>query len=197
MIFPSDGVLRTSAARWAVCKDNKTQLEATEADRLVFLTMLFSRIKNRKDELRLTLSLNHMVANIFKVADDVNGHYEVARVELNYDRQKGTGYQYSVTGLRFFRPDIENLLQLAEVKSAAPTNPATSRGGRPAVANWEAAALEMARRRYLRNLKPHKIADVQRQPTDWLAFNDVHPGQTALCEHAKRYFDAFSTCEAE
>lgn len=197
MKFASDGVLRTTAVRWTVCKDGKTPLEATDEDRLAFLTMLFSRIKNRKDELRFPISPNHKVANIFKVADDVNGHYEAARIELNYDRQKGTGYQYSVTSLRFFKPDIESLFQLAEVKPVTPDKRPSGRGGRPAVTDWEVAALEMARRFYLGELKPKRIADVQKQLAEWLAVRDVHPGTTALREHAKRYFEAFSTWDAE
>lgn len=195
--FASDGVLRTTALRWTVCKDGKTEVEPSEQDKSHFLTMLFSRIKARKDELRFEISYGHKVTNIFKVADDINGHYEAARIELNHDRQKGLGHRHSVTGLRFHRADIESLFTLAEPAILKIEIDQKAKGGRPAAADWEAAALEMARRYYRDELKLGGVGDVKKQLTEWLASRNKYPGETALREHARRYFNSFSSWDDE
>jgi len=195
--FAGEGAVRTKALKWTICKDGKNHVEASKADREEFLQMLLAREKAHRDEIKFSLPNGQRFSKMFVVADDTNGHYEAAEIELNYRGMKGTAHLHNVTGLRFSERDIEGLFQLAEVSPAKVAGPASTKGGRPTAADWEAAALEMARRFYVGDLKPHKIADVQRQLTDWLASNDVHPGQTALREHAKRYFDAFSNWEAE
>jgi hypothetical protein len=195
--FAEEGTVRTEALKWTICKDGKNHLEASQDDRAAFLQMLLARTKAGKDKIEFNLNSVQKISNMFVVADDVNGHYEAARIEFNFDRMKGIAHNHNVTALRFSKRDIEGLFQLAEVSPAKVEGPASPKGGRPTAADWEAAALEMARRFYVGDLKPHKIADVQRQLTDWLASNDVHPGPTASREHAKRYFDAFLTWESE
>jgi len=71
------------------------------------------------------------------------------------------------------------------------------RGGRPPIADWEAAALEMAGRYYRGDLKPGTIADVSRELASWLAERDIHPSDSTLRPHAKSIFDAFQVWEQE
>ena len=195
--FAEEGTVRTEALKWTICKDGKNHLDASREDRAAFLQMLLARIKAGRDKVEFTFPNAQKYSNIFVVADDVNGHYEAARIEFNFNRMKGTAHNHNVTALRFNKQDIEALFQVAETRPVKGDGLPIAKGGRPTAADWEAAALEMARQFYVGDLKPYKIADVQRQLTDWLASNDVHPGQTALREHAKRYFEAFSTWEAE
>lgn len=195
--FASDSVLRTQALQWTVCKDGKTHLEASAEDKSVFLSMLFTRLKTRKDSFEADLPIGQKIAIAFQVADDVNGHYEGARIEIGYRRTKGTAHWYRVTALRFSRTDITSLFQLAEVASLKSSTSKVAKGGRPAAADWEGAALEMARRYYRDALKLRSPADVKKQLADWLAEQDLYPSDTVLRERARRYFTSFSSWDDE
>lgn len=72
-----------------------------------------------------------------------------------------------------------------------------NKGGRPPVADWELAALEMAGRYYRGDFKPQTIADVGRELASWLGKQDLHPSDSVVRIHAKRIFDAFHAWERE
>lgn len=78
-----------------------------------------------------------------------------------------------------------------------PAAPNTNKGGRPSVADWEAAALEIAGRYYRGDFKPKTIADVGRELASWLGNQDLHPSDSVVRIHAKRIFDAFQAWERE
>lgn len=73
----------------------------------------------------------------------------------------------------------------------------SNKGGRPPVADWEAAALEMAGRYYRGDFKPKTIADVVRELAKWLGDQDKHPSDSVLRDHAKPIFEAFRAWESE
>ncbi|WP_227339756.1 hypothetical protein [Sphingopyxis sp. P8] len=77
------------------------------------------------------------------------------------------------------------------------STPVANRGGRPAVADWESAALEIAGRYYRGDLKPKTIADVSRELAGWLGSQDVYPSDSAIRLHAKGIFDAFQSWERD
>lgn len=83
------------------------------------------------------------------------------RIDLNSNRRKGTAHLHKVIALRFSKQDIEALFHLAEVDVAKPKAAAPAKGGRPPIADWESAALEMACQYYRGDLKPETIADVK------------------------------------
>lgn len=83
------------------------------------------------------------------------------------------------------------------VDAAAPVAEGTSKGGRPAIADWEAAALEMAGSYYRGDFKPQTIADVCRKLASWLAGIDIYPSDSVLRTHAKVIFEAFQNWERE
>lgn len=78
-----------------------------------------------------------------------------------------------------------------------PVAPALNKGGRPPVADWELAALEIAGRYYRGDFKPQTIADVARELATWLGTQDLHPSDSVVRIHAKRIFDAFQIWESE
>ena len=51
----------------------------------------------------------------------------------------------------------------------------------------------MARRYYRDELKLGGVGDVKKQLTEWLAGQNKYPGETALRDHARRYFNSFSS----
>lgn len=84
------------------------------------------------------------------------------------------------------------------IKKTLPRSPpAPNKGGRPPVADWEAAALEMAGRYYRGDLKPKTIAEVARALSSWLAEQDSHPSDSVVHTHAKRIFAAFRSWEGD
>ena len=78
-----------------------------------------------------------------------------------------------------------------------PATPATDKGGRPAAANWEVAALELAGRYYRGDFKPKTKADVKRELTAYLAEQDLHLADSTIGNHAKLIFEAFAAWEQE
>ncbi|WP_428681103.1 hypothetical protein [Sphingopyxis sp.] len=78
-----------------------------------------------------------------------------------------------------------------------PSYPATSQGGRPPIADWEAAALEIAGRYYRGDFKPNTIADVSRALGSWLGAQDIHPSESVLRTHGKAIFAALQSWEQE
>lgn len=91
---------------------------------------------------------------------------------------------------RFFVQDVPDL-------SSEPAPQNVSKGGRPPVADWEAAALEIAGRYYRGDFKPQTIAEISRELASWLSDQDTHPSESVLRTHAKRIFDAFQVWERE
>ena len=78
-----------------------------------------------------------------------------------------------------------------------PTTPATDRGGRPAAADWEAAALELAGRYYRGDFKPKTKADVKRELAGYLGDKHKYPAESTLGDHAKLIFEAFEAWERD
>ena len=72
-----------------------------------------------------------------------------------------------------------------------------NKGGRPPIADWEAAALEMAGRYYKGDFKPKTVADVVRELAAWLGEQNKHPSDSVLRDHAKPIFEAFQAWESE
>lgn len=192
-----DGVLKIRAESWALCLEGEAQDEISENDRNSFLFMLFKRVKERRDTVTDRSNRHGEIEYRFDVADDVNGHYQVSMIEITPYERGRVIRQYRVIALKFNLEDISRLFQLSGSHSSPLERPSSSTGGRPAVADWESAAIEMARRFYVGDLKPSKVGDVQRVLTEWLAAQDVHPSPTTLRDHAKRYFDAFLTWESD
>jgi hypothetical protein len=195
--FAYEGLLQTSAQKWTFSKSDEIDLVASADNRTGFLYMLFCRVKGRKDKFEIIFSDTSKTTVEFEISDDVNGHYEATTFEQGHMRAKLNRHVHRVAGLRFSVSDIRSHFQLAGVAPARVEVQRVAKGGRPAVADWESAALEMARRFYLGDLKAERLADVLKQLTDWLAEQDVHPSPTTLRDHAKRYLEAFGKWEAE
>ena len=84
--------------------------------------------------------------------------------------------------------------------SSAPSSQASlavNKGGRPPVADWEAAALMMAGRYYRGELKPATVADVVRALQEWASESGNDLADATAKPHAKRIFDAFRAWEAD
>ncbi|WP_285710474.1 hypothetical protein [Erythrobacter oryzae] len=194
--FACEGLVQTRAAKWTIQVEDQPEQDAQEQFRTAFLVLLSHRVKARKDNFDLNFPNHQRIRGAFSFADDVNGHYQVTTLEVNSQGGVRRPHSHRVTALRFSLADIQSLFQLAEADEVRPNVPKASKGGRPTATDWEAAALEMARRYYLGDLKPETPGDVQKQLTAWLAAQDVHPSPSTLHDHAKRYFNAFAAWEA-
>ena len=84
-----------------------------------------------------------------------------------------------------FEPTPEPATNLAPVPPNA--------GGRPPVANWMDAALELAGRQYRGDFKPATVAEVTRALREWLDDQGIHLSDSTIRPHAKRIFVALGT----
>lgn len=97
-------------------------------------------------------------------------------------------------------PPVTTTLPLEPALASATPSRASSavnKGGRPPVADWEAAALEMAGRYYCGELKPATVADVVRALQEWASESGNDLADATAKPHAKRIFDAFRAWEAD
>ena len=97
-------------------------------------------------------------------------------------------------------PPVATTLPLEPALASARPSRASSavnKGGRPPVADWEAAALEMAGRYYRGELKPATVADVVRALQEWATESGNDLADATAKPHAKRIFDAFRAWEAD
>jgi hypothetical protein len=192
-----DGDVKVRAEKWTCRYAGQEKDEVSDEDRKNFLFMLFKRVKSRQNSLTIDVPRNGDMEISFEIADDINGHYSVSLVEIIPYGRGDTVQKFQVLGLRFSISDISRFFELTPSQSTMLQRSKLQTGGRPAATDWEAAAIEMARRFYIGDLKLEKVADVQRHLTDWLAAQDVHLSETTVRARAKRYFDAFLTWDSE
>lgn len=190
--------IKTDASEWVVCDPKKIEIDASKDHRRAFLRMLLHRCKGNSDHF-FEIDVEHAKKKsvTFNIADDINGHYECTFFDTDSIEGKSSQTLYAVTSLRFSLPEVKSLFKFSESMLGGAGGGRPAKGGRPTATNWEEAALEMARRFYVGDLKPSKIVDVERHLANWLAEQNIHPSQTTLREHAKRYFDAFNEWNAE
>lgn len=60
-----------------------------------------------------------------------------------------------------------------------------SKGGRPPIADWEAAMVEVARALYLGDLKPNTQADIEKAIAEYLSGKGKDPSESTIREHAR------------
>ncbi|MFM7404297.1 MAG: hypothetical protein ACKO1N_09470, partial [Erythrobacter sp.] len=149
-----DGVIRFSAESWTVRLEGATRGEVSEEEKLIFLRMLFKRIKERQERITEETMLDGDIDYKFNIADDLNGHYELSVRELTPYHQGEELQFFKVIGLKFNVNDISRLFHLSDTPLDVRERSSASSGGRPSIADWEGAALEMARRFYRDELKP-------------------------------------------
>lgn len=79
--------------------------------------------------------------------------------------------------------------------TAEPTASISSKGGRPPIWDWEAAALVIAGRYFVDVWKPANVAEVVRALQDWASENGQDLPDATAKPHAKRIFEAIQRWE--
>lgn len=115
-------------------------------------------------------------------------------------QQSGYEDEWRAIGVSFERVGIEAMVPSKASANVSPhsemAEARSNRGGRSPDAVWEEVMVELARQLFAGDLKPKRLADVEKAIADFLMLKEVSMSESTIREHARPFWVMYES-EAE